>query len=305
MVTLKSFKKQFTQYLQIEKNAALNTVVHYEKDLDEYFNFLKREGITNLSEVDTQFARLFLTDLYKRKLSRRTVSRKVSSIRSFYKFLQREKLVERNPFSQVSLPKTTNSLPEFLYEEEMDKLFKVSDLSTALGQRNQALLETLYGTGIRVSECRDLQINHIDFDIGSMFIRGKGQKERYVLFGNYASEALQTYMDDGREELLALSKEKNNHVFVNSRGNPLTTRGIRLILSNIVEKAALTIRIHPHKLRHTFATHLLNEGADLRTVQELLGHENLSSTQIYTHVTKDYLRRVYMNSHPRANKKRK
>lgn len=305
MISCTKLKELFIQYLQIEKNAAPNTITQYEKDLNEYFMFLNRESITHLNDVDLQTARLFLTDLYKRRLSRRTVSRKTSSLRSFYRFLQREKLVNSNPFSQVSLPKTTYTIPEFLYEEEMEKLFKVNDLSTPLGQRNQALLETLYGTGIRVSECRDLQINHIDFDIGSMFIRGKGQKERYVLFGDYARESLQTYLNDGRKELIGNTKEKTDYVFLNSRGNQLTTRGIRLILTKMVEEAALTIRIHPHKIRHTFATHLLNEGADLRTVQELLGHENLSSTQIYTHVTKDHLRRVYMNSHPRANRKRK
>lgn len=305
MASLYHLKRLFVEYLQIEKNAATNTIIHYSKDIDEFFTFLKQEGLLDIKAVDAQIARLYLTTLYKRGISRRSVSRKISSLRSFYKFLQRENHVEYNPFSQISLPKKTKTIPEFLYEEELEKLFTVSDLSTPIGQRNQAILETLYGTGIRVSECSNLQITDIDFEIGSMFIKGKGNKERYVLFGDYAREALQNYLQKGREDLIKKSTEKTNYVFLNSRGNPLTTRGIRLILSKMVEQAALTIRVHPHKLRHTFATHLLNEGADLRTVQELLGHENLSSTQIYTHVTKDHLRRVYMNSHPRASQKRK
>lgn len=297
-------KTEFIEYLQIEKNAAQNTVIHYKKDIDEFLSFLKEESIPALHEVDVQLARLFLTSLYRRKLSRRSVSRKISSLRSLFKFLQRENIVENNPFAQITLPKTKDTIPEFLYRQEIERLFTVNDLSTPLGQRNQALLEILYGTGIRVSECCNLQIEHIDFDIGSMFIHGKGNKERYALFGEFASKALQAYINDGRKKLLEKSNEDTNIVFLNARGKPLTDRGVRLILSNMVKDTALTIKVTPHKIRHTFATHLLNEGADLRTVQELLGHENLSSTQIYTHVTKDHLRRVYMQSHPRAKRKK-
>lgn len=297
-------KTEFIEYLQIEKNAAQNTVIHYKKDIDEFLSFLKEESIPALHEVDVQLARLFLTSLYRRKLSRRSVSRKISSLRSLFKFLQRENIVENNPFAQITLPKTKDTIPEFLYRQEIERLFTVNDLSTPLGQRNQALLEILYGTGIRVSECCNLQIEHIDFDIGSMFIHGKGNKERYALFGEFANKALQAYINDGRKKLLEKSNEDTNIVFLNARGKPLTDRGVRLILSNMVKDTALTIKVTPHKIRHTFATHLLNEGADLRTVQELLGHENLSSTQIYTHVTKDHLRRVYMQSHPRAKRKK-
>lgn len=303
MSLLDKQKRKFIEYLQIEKNASVHTVDNYERDIDEYFSFLHQEDISNVKEVESYTARLYLTFLYKRKLSRSSVSRKISSLRSFYKFLQREKFVHHNPFSQVSLPKTTKSLPDFLYREEVEKIFSVSDVSTPLGQRNQAILETLYGTGIRVSECCQLKLHHIDFDIGTMFVHGKGKKERYVLFGEFANEALSRYIENGREQLIENAKKSTDYVFLNARGSPLTPRGVRLVLSNLVRDAALTIRLSPHKLRHTFATHLLNEGADLRTVQELLGHENLSSTQIYTHVSKDHLRRVYMNSHPRANLK--
>lgn len=302
-VFLEHFKKwrdKFVEYLQVERNASPHTIKHYITDLVEYFTFLKREGITHLNDVDTHTVRLFLTSLYDKQLSRRSVSRKISTLRSFYKFLRRDKFVKANPFSHITLPRMSKPLPSFLYKEELQKLFEVSDLSDPIGQRNQALIETLYATGIRVSECQSLRVSDIDFIIGSMFVTGKGRKERYVLFGQFAKEALNNYINKGRNTLLEKTSEPTDYLFLNSRGNPLTTRGIRLILTTMVEKAALTIHVNPHKLRHTFATHLLNEGADLRTVQELLGHENLSSTQIYTHVTKDYLRRVYMESHPRA-----
>lgn len=292
----------FIEYLQIEKNASPYTIAHYQKDLVVFFGFLEREGIHRLDEVDQRNVRLFLTELYDNQLSRRSVSRVISCLRSFYRFLERERLVTVNPFIQVKLPKASKPIPNFLYHEELQKLFEINDLSDPLGQRDQAIIETLYATGIRVGECQGLLLEDIDFTVGSMFVRGKGRKERYVLFGQFAENALHTYITCGRKEILA-NKVSTNYIFLNARGAPLTVRGIRHILSKMMEKAALTVHVHPHKLRHTFATHMLNEGADLRTVQELLGHENLSSTQIYTHVTKDHLRRVYMNSHPRASAK--
>ncbi len=295
-----SYCKLFIEYLQIEKNASPFTIEHYQKDLETFYVFLKREAINNIEEIDQRVVRVFLTDLYDRQLGRRSVSRTISCLRSFYRFLEREQIVRSNPFVHIKLPKADKPIPSFFYEEELAKLFEINDLSDPIGQRNQAIIETLYATGIRVNECQGLLLDDIDFTIGSMFIRGKGRKERYVIFGKFAEDALHTYINDGRKMLLE-NKQPTNSVFLNSRGEPLTTRGIRHILTTMVEKAALTIHVHPHKLRHTFATHMLNEGADLRTVQELLGHENLSSTQIYTHVTKDHLRSIYMNSHPRAN----
>ncbi len=293
----------FVEYLQIEKNASPYTIESYVTDLEEFSQFLERECVSSLSEVDYRMIRTFLTDLFNRKLSRPTVLRKISSLRSLYRFLEREGEVETNPFIQIILPKAAKPIPTFLYEEELEKLFSVNDQTTAIGQRDQALLETLYATGIRVSECQSLEIMDIDFPVGTMFIKGKGNKERYVLFGEHAHQALKRYIYEGRKELEVKSETDSSIVFLNARGNPLTTRGIRTILQKIVDRAALSVHVHPHKLRHTFATHLLNEGADLRTVQELLGHENLSSTQIYTHVTKDHLRHVYMESHPRARKR--
>jgi integrase/recombinase XerC len=293
--------KAFTSYLQIEKNASPYTVKYYQNDLEIFFAFLQGEGITDLGDVDQKVVRIYLTMLYNKQLSRRSVSRKISTLRSFYKYLERENVLFSNPFVHISLPRTESPVPGFLYKQELEKLFEINDLNEPTGQRNQALIELLYATGMRVSECQGLRLQDIDFSIGTIFVRGKGRKERYIPFGRFAEIALETYITEGRPALLKKAEQQNEAVFLNARGNPITARGIRLILNKMVEKAALTVHVHPHKLRHTFATHLLNEGADLRSVQELLGHENLSSTQIYTHVTKDYLRSVYMNSHPRAN----
>lgn len=301
---IKAFTEQFVQYLQIEKNAAPLTIQYYLADIKSFQLFLKSEGIDGLHFIDFRTIRIYLTHLYDQQLSRRSVSRKISSLRSFFNFLQREGHIPTNPFVHIQIPNTSKNLPSFLYQEELAELFKVNNLQEPLGQRDQALLEILYATGIRVSECKDLAVDHIDFSLGTIFIRGKGQKERYVMFGEFAKYALKTYLEDGRNKLLEKSRIQTDTVFLNARGKPLTTRGIQYVIENIVKKSTLTTHVHPHKLRHTFATHLLNEGADLRMVQELLGHENLSSTQIYTHVTKDRLRQIYMNSHPRANPKK-
>ncbi|TRM12390.1 tyrosine recombinase XerC [Lentibacillus cibarius] len=300
MDQLTASSKAFMEYLQIEKNASPYTITYYADDLESFFQFLHQEGVDNLQNVDYKVIRSFLTALYNKKLGRRSVSRKISSLKSFFRFLERDNQVSGNPFLHVTLPRAEKPIPGFLYMEELEKLFEVSDLSNPIGQRNQAIIETLYATGIRVSECQRMQLSDIDFTIGTMFIKGKGNKERYIPFGRFAEVALENYINDGRNKLQQKASSPTNAVFLNNRGGALTARGIRVILNKMVENAALTVHVYPHKLRHTFATHMLNEGADLRTVQELLGHENLASTQIYTHVTKDRLRSVYMNSHPRA-----
>lgn len=300
MFTNSSYMTLFIDYLQIEKNASEHTIRFYERDIEQFFQFAQSENVNTIEEVDAIVVRNYLTSLFKRRLNRKTVSRKLSSLRTFYKFLERENVVDSNPFVQVTLPKQEKKLPDFFYLEELSELFQVNDLHSPLGQRNQALLELLYATGIRVSECEALKLEQIDFSLNTIKVIGKGNKERIIPFGQFAKDALYTYIKDGRNKLLESKKEDTEYVFLNARGKPITARGIRYILNRMIEETALTVRVHPHKFRHTFATHLVNEGADLRTVQELLGHENLSTTQIYTHVTKDRLRHIYMNTHPRA-----
>ncbi|RBP95236.1 integrase/recombinase XerC [Cytobacillus firmus] len=291
--------KLFIEYLQIEKNYSQYTIEHYQHDIGEFFMFMSEQAIADLTKVEYQDVRIYLTDLYDKKMSRKSVARKISSLRSFFKFLLREEEVAENPFALVSIPKAQKKLPEFFYEEEMMQLFNACEASSPLGQRNKALLELLYATGIRVSECSQIRIKDLDMYLSTVLVRGKGSKERYVPFGSFAQDALDTYINHGRKELLANGIVQEN-LFLNARGGPLTARGIRTILDKIIEKSSLTGKIHPHMLRHTFATHLMANGADMRTVQELLGHAFLSSTQVYTHVTNEYLKKTYMAHHPRA-----
>ncbi|MGJ7921043.1 tyrosine recombinase XerC [Neobacillus sp. LXY-4] len=292
--------KLFIEYLQIEKNSSQYTIEHYQHDIRDFLMFMSEQAIESVNQVNYLDVRLYLTKLYEKKLARKTVARKISSLRSFYRFMLREELVEDNPFSLVSIPKIEKRLPAFFYESEMDELFKACDLTTPLGQRNKALLELLYATGMRVSEICQVKMSDLDMFVSTVLVYGKGKKQRYVPFGSFAQDALELYIQHGRQEILTNTKKDHDFLFVNFRGGPLTARGVRTILNSIIEKSALNGKIHPHMLRHTFATHLLNNGADMRTVQELLGHSLLSSTQVYTHVTKDYLRNTYMSHHPRA-----
>lgn len=292
--------KLFLEYIQIEKNYSPYTVEYYQKDLIGFIMFISEQSIKSLTDVQYSDVRIYLTTLFDKRLSRKTIARKISSLRSFYKFLLREKLVSENPFSLVSIPKIEKRLPSFFYEEELSTLFQSCDDSTALGQRNKVILEVLYATGIRVSECCSIQLRDIDMDLSTILVHGKGRKDRYVPFGSFAHDALEKYINYGRKELLDLHHREHDYLLVNYRGTPLTTRGLRTVLSSVIEKSALTGKIHPHMLRHTFATHLLNNGADMRTVQELLGHASLSSTQVYTHVSNEYLKKTYMAHHPRA-----
>ena len=297
MRTCQELASSFLLYLQLEKNYSDHTIEFYKKDLDEYFMFITEQRI-DLHTVSYFDARLYLTKLYNKNLAKKSIARKTSSIRSFYKWLLREQYVKENPFAMVALPKKEQKLPHFLYEEEVTALFKSVDGTTPLGKRDLALLEVLYGTGIRVSECCGMKIRDIDFSLGTILVHGKGKKDRYVPFGKYAGDALHIYINDARNELM--HGAEHEQVFVNFRGSPLTAKGVRYILSRLIGQTSKDGKLHPHMLRHSFATHLLNNGADLRSVQELLGHENISSTQVYTHVTKEQLRKVYQSSHPRA-----
>lgn len=290
----------FLNYLMIEKNSSPYTIEHYEKDINDFTSFLKQQAIEGFAAVSYVLVRHYLVTLHEKKYARNTVARKISSMRSFYRFLNREKVVEQNPFAMASLPKKAKMLPQFLYEKELEKLFNVSDISTPIGQRNQAILELLYGTGMRVSECCKLQLKDLDLFVEAALVKGKGKKERYVPIGSFAKEALERYISDGRKLLLEKKENKTDSLFLNYKGEPLSARSVRNILNKIIEESSLNIHISPHVLRHTFATHMLNEGADLRAVQELLGHSQLSSTQVYTHVTKDHLKKIYNNAHPRA-----
>lgn len=290
----------FIEYLQIEKNSSHYTIENYKRDLKEFFLFLEEQKITDVASAEYLDARIFLTQLYERNLSKRTVARKISCLRTFYKFLVREGEVSENPFSLVTLPKKEQKLPRFFYENELNSLFASLNKDTPMGLRDAALLEVLYATGIRISECCAIKMQDVDFSLGTILVHGKGKKDRYVPFGHYAYAALQEYIQQVRTQITSAKAKAHPYLFINFRGDPLTVRGARYVLNECMKKAAIKGKIHPHMLRHSFATHLLNNGADLRTVQELLGHSKISSTQVYTHVTKERLKKVYNSTHPRA-----
>ncbi|MDI2589269.1 tyrosine recombinase XerC [Psychrobacillus sp. NEAU-3TGS] len=288
----------FIAYIQLEKNYSNLTIREYENDIKQFIQFLEIEGVNNLNAVEYVHTRLYVTKLYEEQLARTTISRKISAIRSFYKFLHREYNIRDDAFQSLYHPKKETKLPHFFYEEEMEKLFEANKASDPLSVRNIAILELLYATGIRVSELISIELRHVDSSYGVVRIMGKGRKERYVPVGDFALSAVEDYVLNSRPKLM--KHTSHSFLFVNSRGEHLTAEGVRYILNGMMEKASMHSTIYPHMLRHTFATHLLNNGADLRSVQELLGHAHLSSTQVYTHVTKEHLRKTYMNAHPRA-----
>jgi len=295
---------RYIQYLEAERNASPYTVRNYRDDLLDFLYFLKKKKIDPLNEtkVDRHVLRDYLSELVERGLAKASIARKLSAIRSFYRYLVREEIIPKNPVEQVSSPKLDKRLPSFLTQEEMEKLLGAPDLSTPLGQRDQAFLELLYASGLRVSELVGLTLEQIDLESNEIRVWGKGSKERVVLMGEPAAAALKDYLNQGRAELLG--KKKSQAFFLNRYGQPLPERSVQRILQQYAKKAGIGKRVHPHMLRHTFATHLLDGGADLRVVQELLGHARLSSTQIYTHVTKGQARKVYLAAHPLAREKK-
>ncbi|MGX6961377.1 tyrosine recombinase XerC [Vagococcus xieshaowenii] len=292
--------ESFLTYLVIEKHFSEHTRKAYHDDITDYMNFLEETGDADFFSVTPQDVRVYLSYLYDKNYSRTSISRKISSLRSFYHFLLQQEQLTENPFSYVQMKKGQLRLPRFLFEKEMDALFETAKGDTPLDYRNLAILELMYGTGIRVSECSGALMSDLDFNLGVILVRGKGNKERYVPFGSYASDALTDYIENARNPLMSKYGKSHDVLFVNHYGDPITSKGIEYILKQLIKKSSLTTDIHPHMLRHTFATHLLNNGADMRTVQELLGHVSLSSTQIYTHVTKENLQKSYRNFHPRA-----
>ncbi len=300
---MKDLINKYETYLIVERKYSAHTVINYVKDVNEFFDYLKGSKLDFLS-VGQNITRYYLSLLKKKNLTPRSIARKMSSLRSFYRFLMIEGKVEANIFNEVVSPKIDKTLPRFLYYNEIDQLFDSIDTATIMGRRDFAILEVLYGTGIRVAELCNLKLSDINFYSNHIRVMGKGGKERQIPFHDNVRAALLDYMDYSRMDIQTKNKKNIvNEVFLNHRGEALTPRGVRVILDNINQKAATTLNISPHMLRHSFATHLLDNGADLRSVQELLGHVNLSTTQIYTHVSKEQLKTEYMLHHPRARRK--
>jgi len=289
---------KYLDYISIEKNYSPHTILNYTHDLKEFFLFL---GETAVEKVDIIALRRYLAELKRRNLAKTSLSRKIATLRSFFRFLTKEGHLKKNPVAALKSPKLDRKLPIYLEENDVTRLldFEVSDATDA---RDKALLETLYSTGTRVSEIAGLDVDDIDFFGGSVKVVGKGRKERLCPVGDRALRAIRVYIDHRKGEGGAAASAKAlflNHSD-NKRASRLTDRSIRRLLDRRFQQAALKGKISPHSLRHSFATHLLNRGADLRSVQELLGHENISTTAIYTHVTSERLKSVYEKAHPRA-----
>lgn len=290
--------EEFIKYIEVEKNYSFYTEQGYERDISNFFDFLKSENISNIKDVDYRVVRTYLMWLYDKKYSKKTIARNVSTLKSFFKFLTSENIIESNPTLLISNPKLDKRLPNYVTYEELECLLNIPDQTTKLGLRDALIMEMLYSTGIRVSELVNIKLSDISFSNKQIKILGKGNKERYVMFGDVCKKLIDKYINTSRINIL--NGKSNNFLILNSRGNKMSERGVEIVISNIVRKSGLKIHVTPHTLRHTFATHLLNEGADLKSVQELLGHENLSTTQVYTHISNERLRNVYLNNHPRA-----
>jgi len=291
--------EDYLEYLKYEKNYSQYTVINYRDDIDEFLNYIESENLDyrELEYSDIRFYLMYLKDTKKDNNS--SIDRKLSSLRGFYKFLANNNIVSTNVFTLVNGPKKAKKLPRFFEYNELEKLFNACDLGTPIGQRDRLLLELLYATGVRVGELVNIKINDIDESSRSILILGKGNKERYVTYGDYCAEILDLYLKEG---YILLNKKNSSYLLLNSNGGNLTDRGVRYILDQIIKKTSINKNISPHMIRHSFATHLLNEGADLLSVQKLLGHESIKATQIYTHVTTDRLKEVYFKSFPRAKK---
>jgi integrase/recombinase XerC len=292
--------QSYIRYLEVERNASPYTVRNYIHDLRHFLEFLGAEKVTTLGEVDRHLLRRYIASLLESGFEKTSVARKVSALRSFYRYLIRENIVSSNPLATISSPKLEQRLPSFLSGEEVVHLVEAPDISTPLGQRDRAILELFYASGLRVSEVVRLDVGNVNFEEREVRVWGKGSKERIVLMGKPAASALNLYLGEGRMQLLG--KSRTEALFLNRYGKRLSERALQKTLLKYAAKAGLDKRVHPHLLRHSFATHLLDGGADLRVVQELLGHANLSSTQIYTHVTQSQARKVYLAAHPRAEK---
>lgn len=297
---------KFIDYIQLQRHYSLNTVKAYQGDLNNFNHFLKSSGEASIDMIEYQDIRLFIAHLNDLGYSRNSIGRILSSLRAFFRYARRKQWISQDPMELVDFQVGRKLLPDFFYENEMNQLFKASaESSHPMALRNRAILELLYATGMRVSELTHLTYNRIDFNVQVIRVIGKGNKERIVPFGDEAAKVIMDYTNQLRPQLLASvdsSAQVTDLVFLSDKGKMLTTAQVNQFLNELVEEAGLNLSIYPHKLRHTFATHLLNNGADLRSVQELLGHADLSSTQIYTHVTKSRLRSEYMSLFPRAKR---
>ena len=289
---------RFVNYLVAERNASPYTVRNYQREIGEFLAFLAGEEVTNWEDVDRQLLRRYLAWLQRRRHSGASIARRVYELRAFCRYLLREGELASSPLANLSPPKTSKRLPDFLSVSEVQALLAAPNLTEATGQRDRALLEMLYASGVRVSELVGLDVDDVDRGRGEVRVQGKGDKERIAFLGRPALHMLEIYLQDGRERLR--KGKVTGALFLNRFGGRLSARGVQFRLRQYAKRAGFLKRVTPHVLRHSFATHILDGGADLRVVQELLGHAVVTSTQIYTHVTQTKLREDYLQAHPRG-----
>lgn len=288
-------KENYLEYLKYNKNYSDKTIINYEIDLDDFFKYLNQEGLDYKSVEYEDLMGLF-NHFDKLKLSGKTIRRHISSLKGFYKYLCSKNIVLNNPFNYVNLPKKEVKLPRYLSYEELLEIFHNLEIKNNYDLRDRLILELMYATGVRVSELVNIKVSDITISNQSIRVFGKGSKERIVYFNNVCKHVLEDYLKIHKE----INKKNSEYLILNQKGDKLTTGGISYILNKIIKKISFNKHITPHMLRHSFATHLLNNGCDLLTVQELLGHASISTTGIYTHVTLDHIKDVYYNCHPRG-----
>lgn len=289
----------YLRLLQIERGLALNSRQSYERDLNQYLAYVTDQGITTWQQVDRYQVIQFLQTLKDDGKSTATITRMISTLRRFHQYLRQENITDHDPMQHIDSPKKVQKLPSTLTLEEVERLIETPDTNQILGLRDRAILEVMYATGLRVSELISLTLGDLHLSIGLLQTLGKGDKERIIPLGDYAIHWLERYLNEARPQLVK-RQPNENHLFVNHHGKGLSRQGIWKNLKGIVREAGITKEVTPHTLRHSFATHLLENGADLRTVQELLGHADISTTQIYTHITKKRMTDVYKQHFPRA-----
>lgn len=289
---------KYLEYLKVERKYSNKTILSYKDDLIEYNEFLGN-NFTNILNIDMNIVNNYMKYLYDRKITKSSISRKLSSIRGLYNYLVREDIIKENHFNKIQNPKRELYLPKFLKDEELDKIFSVCNSNNPTEERDTLIIELLYATGVRVSELVNIKIKDINREEKLIKVLGKGNKERMVIYNNHTKKALDTYLKDGYNYF---NKKRSEYLILNKNGNKLSERYIREIINKKVSQASLDIKISPHTLRHTFATDILENGADLMTVKELLGHESLNTTSIYTHITNEQIKKTYNLAHPRAKK---
>lgn len=291
---------EYIIYLKIERGLSANTVISYKRDIEKYLTFLTEKKITQLDEVSRFEILDFLQTLRQSGAADNSIIRMVSSLRKFHQYLKRESIVSDDPMQLIDTPKKASTLPKAISPQAVEQLLEAPDTTTPLGVRDRTILELMYATGLRISELVNLKLSDMHLTMGFIQTMGKGEKERIIPLGEIASQWLDHYLDGARVYLQDQSAEISEYVFLNSRGKGLSRQGVWKKVKQLALEAGIDQNVTPHTLRHSFATHLLENGADLRMVQELLGHADISTTQIYTHITKTRLKQVYSDYHPRA-----